>query len=394
MYHSAQLGKIIRSQQQPHHLPVFNGCFQSHSASLWCSWFWVVHHTPDSIESCMCSAGSTPAPVSSLEQIIRSMQQIKAAAALSTTPLAPARTAPPPTSPIPPSAPSGSQAQPPSSKPVTTTSSAAAVYTADESRNASQPIGNTQHGDGKQNAVNVKVKAEPPEQAVTNGNPFPAMRGSKTGPARQQSGDDSESMSRTALESQGAAGGSQSALGPSEEAARQSPADSMPAGTSSRTADKPTADQGRTDQALEDAGADPGGPSSSKPAHATAKPASNAKDEKKSSSREDKLEKKSGRDSKRSEVDRKASKGKRHRSRSKSRSRSPKRYIYPVEVACQIISWCSKGRCSKSHAGDFGLCKVDMPSTSHQAFTASKLTASNSVTEQLPSLKIVTFLHP
>ncbi len=205
--------------------------------------------------------------------------------------------------------------------------------TADGSCDASQPIGNTQHG-GNQNAVNAKVKAEAPEQAVTNGKPFPAMLGSNSTPAAQQSGDDSRSMSRTALESQGAAGASQVVLAPSEEAERQSPADSVPAGTSSKAADKPTADQGRVDHALEDAGADPSGPSSSKPAHATAKPASNIKDEKKSSSREDKLEKKSGRDSKRSEVDRKASKGKRHHSRSKSRSRSPKRYIYPVEVAC------------------------------------------------------------
>jgi len=208
------------------------------------------------------------------------------------------------------------------------------VDTADGSGNASLPTGKAQHG-GDQNAVNVKFEAEAPEQAVTNGKSFPAMLGSKTAPATQQSGNDgSESVSRTALESQGAAGASQFALGPSEEAARQSPIDSMPAGISSKAADKPTADQGRIDDAPEDAGADPSGPSSSKPSHAAAKPASNAKDEKKSSSREDKLEKKSGRDSKRSEVDRKASKGKRHRSRSESRSRSPKRYIYPVEFAC------------------------------------------------------------
>ena len=282
----------------------------------------------------MCSAGSTPAPVSSLEQIIRSMQQIKAAAALSTTPLAPTRTAPPPTGPVPPSAPSGSLDQPHPPRPITSSPSAAAVDTADESRNASQPIGKAQHG-GNQNDVSVKLKAEAPEQAVTNGKPFAAMLGSKIAAATQQSGNDgSEPVSRTALESQGAAGASQSAFGLSEEAARQSPADSMPAGTSSKAADKPTADQGRINHALEGAGADPSGPSSSKPAHATAKPASNVKDEKKSSSREDKLEKKSGRDSKRSEVDRKASKAKRHHSRSKSRSRSPKRYIYPVEVAC------------------------------------------------------------
>lgn len=200
--------------------------------------------------------------------------------------------------------------------------------TADGSRNASHSFGNTQHGDN-QNAVDIKLKAEAPEQAVTDGKSFPAMLESKVASAAQQSGDDSESMSRKALESRGAVGASQSALAPFEEAA-----DSVPAGTSSKAADKPTADQGRIDRALGDAGADPNGPSSSKPAHATNKPASNAKDEKKSSSREDKLEKKSGRDSKRSEVDRKASKGKRHRSRSKSRSRSPKRYIYLVEVAC------------------------------------------------------------
>lgn len=248
------------------------------------------------------------------------MQQIKAAAALSKAPLAPTRTAPPPTS--------GSQHQPQSSKPVTASPSAAAVDAADGACNALHPIGNAQHG-GNQNAVNVKVKAEAPEQAVTNGKPFPAMPGSKTAPATQQSGDSSTSMSRTALESQGAAGASQSMLAPSEEAARQSPDDSVPAGTSSKAADKP--DQGRINHALEDAGADRRGPSSSKSTHATAKPANNIKGEKK---REDKLEKKSSRDSKRNEVDRKASKGKRHRSRSKSRSRSPKRYIYPVEVAC------------------------------------------------------------
>ncbi len=279
---------------------------------------------PDSVDdSSMCPTGSTPAPVSSLEQIIRSMQQIKAAAALSTTPLAPTQTAPPPTGPIPPSAPSVSQSQPQSSKPVAASPSAAAVDTADGSRNASHSFGNTQHGDN-QNAVDIKLEAEAPEQAVTNGKSFPAMLESKVASAAQQSGDDSESMSRKALESRGAVGASQSALAPFEEAAD----------TSSKAADKPTADQGRIDRALEDAGADPNGPSSSKPAHATNKPASNAKDEKKSSSREDKLERKSGRDSKRSEVDRKASKGKRHRSRSKSRSRSPKRYIYLVEVAC------------------------------------------------------------
>ena len=258
------------------------------------------------------------------------MQQIKAAAALSKAPLAPTRTAPPPTGPIPLSVPSDSQHQPQSSKPVTASPSAAAVDAADGACNALHPIGNAQHG-GNQNAVNVKVKAEAPEQAVTNGKPFPAMPGSKTAPATQQSGNSSTSMSRTALESQGAAGASQSMLAPSEEAARQSPDDSVPAGTSSKAADKPVADQGRINHALEDAGADRRGPSSSKSTHATAKPANNIKGEKK---REDKLEKKSSRDSKRNEVDRKASKGKRHRSRSKSRSRSPKRYIYPVEVAC------------------------------------------------------------
>ena len=282
-------------------------------------------------DSCVCHIGSTPAPVSSLEQIIRSMQQIKAAAALSTTPLAPARTAPPPTGPPPPSSPSGRQDQPQPPRPVVASPLAAAVDTADGSRNSSHPIGNAQHG-SDQTAVAVKVKAEAPEQAVTNDKPFPAVLGSKTAPATQQSGNDgSESVSRTALESQGAAGASQSTLGPSEEAARQSPIDNVPAGTSSKAADM---DQGRIDHALGDARADPSGPSSSKPSHAAAKPASNAKDEKKSSSREDKLEKKSGRDSKHSEVDRKASKGKRHHSRCKSRSRSPKRYICPVEVAC------------------------------------------------------------
>ncbi|KAA6422654.1 MAG: hypothetical protein FRX49_07514 [Trebouxia sp. A1-2] len=224
--------------------------------------------------------------------------------------------------PIPPSAPSGSQHQPQSSRPVTFPPSTAAVDTEGGSCNASHPIGKAQHS-GKQDAVDAKVTAEAPEQAVTNGKSFPAMLGGNTTPAAQQSGEDSRSMSRTALESQGAAEASQSALAPSEEAARQSSAASVPAGPSSKAADKPVAGQGRINHALEDAGAGPSSPSSSKPAHATAKPVSDAKDEKKSSSsREDKLEKKSGRDSKRSEVDRKASKGKRHRSRSKSRSRS------------------------------------------------------------------------
>ncbi|KAL0039211.1 hypothetical protein WJX77_011469 [Trebouxia sp. C0004] len=274
------------------------------------------------LEPSITAAGSIPAPVSSLEQIIQSMQQIKAAAALSKTPLAPTRTAPPPTGPIPPSAPSGSQHQPQSSKLVTASPSAAAVDAADGSRNASHPIGN-------QNAVHAEITAEASEQAVTNGMPIPAMLGSKSAPATQQSGNDSESMSRTALEFQGAAEASQSTLAPSADAVRQSPDDSMPAGTSSKTADKPIADQGRINHVLEEAGAGPSGPSSSKSAHAAAKPAHNVKDEQKSSSREDKLEKKSSRDSKHSEVDRQASKGKRHRSRSKSRSRSPKRRHQP-----------------------------------------------------------------
>ena len=50
--------------------------------------------------------------------------------------------------------------------------------------------------------------------------------------------------------------------------------------------------------------------------------------EKKSSSREGKLEKKSSRDSKRSEAERTGSKGKRRRSRSRSRSGSPKRCAF------------------------------------------------------------------
>ena len=277
------------------------------------------------------ATGSTSAPVTSLEQIIQSMQQIKAAATaarapLGRSPLAPTTLAKAGTAHAASNAP-GSLAASAVAKPASRVASGSSPKhpTALHERPGVK-LKAAAHSSSEQGG-SLAGEAEDPAQQAGAGVHVASAKGpeasnvrraSPAGQALPEEAQQSDAVEKLKDGVSDHAGGMQAGITQNEETGTQEQVQGSQAVPS-----EPKPAEG---SATANSRAAPSGPSTSTAAEAATKADSAARDKNKSSSKEHKLEKKNNRDSKRSTEQKVEAKVKRRRSRSRSRSRSPKRW--------------------------------------------------------------------
>lgn len=265
-------------------------------------------------------AGPNPTPVTSLEQIIQNMKQIKAAATAASAANPSPATSKPPRAPLPfiPTDPTPGR---PHTRPVADTHNAQSM-----SRQADTKAGDVSNSTGDALTTRDALPSNT-QQALQQDTLLPGSKPASASPALatasaaaaaatadvagMQHHPKVVSMKKAAAEELDCSERLEPTSGTSEKAAADSPV-AVPTGPAGRAG---------AEQLTQDVGAGPSSPPVTVPTEGIKPEAGSGRTKK--SSRE--AEKKSSRDSKRAEEDRKPSRAKRRRSRSRSPSNGPKR---------------------------------------------------------------------